>query len=198
MTNHDEVMIGQQSPQKNIEIELEAQDAEFVEFAECVSCGRKFGRQALAKHKRICKKVFGKKKNSPKDEGKVLASKPGAQDRVLDQVAQNQDQTNPTPAWKKESENFREMLKAARKQNPTPTPANKINKLAPQKVGETPKPTPANIQTTRPLIPAGNHTRKEELVTCDSCNQQFSSEGYKRHVVLCLNKRNYTLNFRKK
>lgn len=125
--NIDEIPIGLKSTQNNINIELEAQDAEYVEFIECISCGRKFGRQALAKHKKICKKVFGKKKSESqsKNPEPVLDELP----KKLGDPGKKTDQTEGVPAWKKESQSLRQMLKAARnpgKQSMPPEPKKEI------------------------------------------------------------------------
>ena len=58
----EEQVIGVKQHQKNMELELQAQDAEFEDTVECNQCGRKFGRVAIAKHSKICQKVFFQKR----------------------------------------------------------------------------------------------------------------------------------------
>lgn len=51
-------VVGQKNITKNIDLEIDAEDAKFEDVYECQGCGRKFKREALEKHKIACKKVF--------------------------------------------------------------------------------------------------------------------------------------------
>ena len=52
-------MAGVKNVRNKIDMELEAQDAEFERVYECPEgCGRTFKRVAIEKHVKICKKVF--------------------------------------------------------------------------------------------------------------------------------------------
>ena len=58
--------IGQKNHGKNIAIELEAQDAEFEDVVECITCGRKFKPIAHTKHVKTCQKFTAQQKAKDK------------------------------------------------------------------------------------------------------------------------------------
>lgn len=90
-------------------MELEAQDAEFERLFDCPEgCGRSFKRDALEKHIKVCKSVFQKKADDKK-RGISMAAKPAPiQEEENDP---NKSKAEKAKQWKKESENFRNMIK---------------------------------------------------------------------------------------
>ena len=57
----EEEVVGQKKFTENLEVELEAQNAELERLFECPEgCGRSFRKQVLQKHIKVCKKVFRK------------------------------------------------------------------------------------------------------------------------------------------
>lgn len=93
----EEEEVGKKDYKKNMNLELEAQDAEFEKLIECRQCGRSFGRAGYKKHSKVCKKVFKKKKDNGKGDKAVKAKF---------EMKKN---------WKKQSEALRDMIKANRK-----------------------------------------------------------------------------------
>ena len=87
----------------------------------CPDCGRSFNQQALMKHKKICKKVFQKKRKAF-DMTKQRVD--NGEQRSLMKQGQLMEKRNPklnnkkimggVPKWKKQSEEFRSILKANR------------------------------------------------------------------------------------
>lgn len=97
MANIEEEIVGQKDVTKNINLELEAEDAEFEKLYECQQCGRSFKRNALQKHQNICRKVFQKKKK----DGKAKKDAGGGKGKGKD--------------WKKKSEGLRNLIKNRKK-----------------------------------------------------------------------------------
>jgi hypothetical protein len=60
--NVEAEIVGQKNITKNIDLEIDAEDAKFEDLYECQGCGRKFKRDALEKHKTSCKTVFQTKR----------------------------------------------------------------------------------------------------------------------------------------
>lgn len=108
-------------------MELEAQDAEFERLYDCPEgCGRNFKREALEKHIKVCKSVFQKKVENSKIRGASVAAK----------IVNKQDTDNPyerkgeqAKQWKKDSENFRNMIKGK-------APIKEINILSEENLSE--------------------------------------------------------------
>lgn len=98
MANIEEEIVGQRDVTKNINLELEAEDAEFEQLYECQQCGRSFKRNTLQKHQKICKKVFQKKKKETKVK-KAPGPKAGGKAK-----GKGKD-------WKKKSEGLRNLIK---------------------------------------------------------------------------------------
>lgn len=93
----------------NINMELEAQDAEFERLYDCPEgCGRTFKREALEKHIKVCKSVF-QKKGEAKQRGTSVTAKPPAKEEEAENPYKAKGEQ--VKAWKKESENFRNMIK---------------------------------------------------------------------------------------
>lgn len=81
--NVEAEVVGQKNITKNIDLEIDAEDAKYEDVYECQGCGRKFKRDALEKHKTACKKVFQTKRREFNieeqrmidDDQKLLAKK---------------------------------------------------------------------------------------------------------------------------
>ena len=102
--------MGVKNIKNNINMELEAQDAEFERLYDCPEgCGRSFKRDALEKHIKVCKSVFQKKANG-KNRGASVAAKPAVKEENQD-ADPYKAKGEQVKAWKKESENFRNMIK---------------------------------------------------------------------------------------
>jgi len=104
-----------------IDMELDAQDAEFERLFECPEgCGRTFKRAALEKHVKVCKKLFQVKNDEAGYDDDAKASKPGkvqarggsvqpqkaaaAEPQVLKKPVEKQK-------WKQESDNLKKLMK---------------------------------------------------------------------------------------
>jgi hypothetical protein len=94
---------------------MEAEDAKFEDCYECQGCGRKFKREALEKHKKVCKKVFQTKrkefnaedKRQVTREQKMLANKGKRKMATQKNLASKKKGKN----WKKKSEGLKKFLK---------------------------------------------------------------------------------------
>lgn len=117
---NEEEVVGQRDVAKNMNLELEAEDAEFEKLYECQQCGRSFKRDALKKHVKVCKKVFQLKRKEFEVEEKRLVSK---EQKLL--AAKGKRKMNVTKnlkgkkgkKWKKQSEGLRKLIKKNAKQN---------------------------------------------------------------------------------
>lgn len=99
----DGKVVGVKNVKNNINMEIEAQDAEFEKLYECPEgCGRSFRRQALEKHVKICKQVF--QKDGKDGRGASVAAK------TKEEAKERSSSTN-NQKWKKDSENFRKLMK---------------------------------------------------------------------------------------
>ena len=113
--NNDDVIVGQRDVAKNMQIELEAEDAEFEQLHECPICGRSFKRSVLQKHIKVCKVVFQSKRKEFETkeqrlltkEQKLLAQK-GERKMKLDK---NLKKKGAKKKWKKQSEGLRNLIK---------------------------------------------------------------------------------------
>lgn len=110
---NDNEVVGQKNVAMNMNLELEAEDAEFEKLYECQQCGRSFKRDALQKHQKVCKKVFQLKrkefdvdeKRMISKEQKLLAAKGKRKMNV------NKNLKGKGKKWKKQSEGLRKMIK---------------------------------------------------------------------------------------
>lgn len=116
----EEQVVGQRNIAKNMEMELEAEDAEFEKLFECQGCGRSFKRDALQRHTKACKKVFQTKRKEFETqdqrmiakEQKLLAQK-GERKMRMDKNLKKKKKGG----WKKKSEGLRNMIKKNAKKN---------------------------------------------------------------------------------
>ena len=154
--------VGTKNIKTNINMELEAQDAEFEKLYQCPEgCGRSFRRVALEKHMKVCKTVFQKEQESKdanlKNRGaSVVNMKKGA---VEPSATQNRSES--VQKWKKDSEQFRKMLKGGKKENDEELPGAHL------------------------------HKPDEPQTVCDICQSSFNQQAYSRHRPLCESKKKY-------
>mmetsp|Transcript_18439 Transcript_18439/g.33227 ORF Transcript_18439/g.33227 Transcript_18439/m.33227 type:complete len:276 (-) Transcript_18439:1056-1883(-) len=135
----------------------------------CPDCGRKFNEEAMVKHAKICKKVFMTKRKKfdisskraaegaeevPKvDEMPANRRKPAAPARAAPTKAPGKDNK-----WKRQSEQFRANLRAARSgDNEGYEEARRIAQEA----------------------------EDEDMTRCQHCNRTFNPDVAKRHIPIC-------------
>ena len=154
--------VGTKNIKTNVNMELEAQDAEFEKLYQCPEgCGRSFKRIVLEKHIKVCKAVFQKeldtKEASLKNRGvSVVNMKKGAVE-----AAGTQNRAESVKKWKKDSEQFRKMLKGGKKENEDELPGAHL------------------------------HKPEEPQTVCDICQSSFNQQAYSRHRPLCESKKKY-------
>ncbi len=150
---------------------------EMGESQECPDCGRKFNLVSFQKHSKICAKVFQKSrkvfdssKKRIQDNPellKILVQKQKEEKMITNKNKKSLTQqeqfikTNEQKAkWKKDSEAFRQAMKAARQ--------------ATQAVAEG-KPLPP------PIISAPDPS----LILCPHCGRRFNEKAAERHIPKC-------------
>lgn len=112
--NVDNEIVGQRNITKNIDLEIEAEDAKFEDRYECQGCGRNFKRETLERHKKVCKKVFQTKRKEFKTEEQRQVAK---EQKMLAKKGQRKMNTQKNLAtkkgknWKKKSEGLKNFLK---------------------------------------------------------------------------------------
>lgn len=120
VANTEEEVVGQKNIAKNMQMELEAEDAEFEKLYECQGCGRSFKRNALEKHKKACKKVFQTKRKEFEAQEKRMVAK---EQKLLAKKGERKMNVNKNlkkkkgKDWKKRSEGLRNMIKKGTKKN---------------------------------------------------------------------------------
>lgn len=163
---------------ENDHIAMEAQELAREKTYPCSTCGRKFKKDTLAKHRKVCKKVFASKR--PKFDH--LAQKFGDDPEVLRKAKEAQMQIekekkmkktkkrggfpeNNKEKWKKQSEAFRAQIKMARGQKVSANEEAVINEVA-------------NIG----------------MVSCPHCSRTFGQKAADRHIPICGEKAKRTAN----
>ena len=190
----DSQVVGTKDVGKNIDLELAAQDAEFEEQIECRFCGRSFGRKVIQKHEKICKKnalqkrkKFDSQKKRVEGEAKTLMKQNARQNAINEKY-------KPKKNWQKESEAFRDMIKANRKMK-LKTDGEKSVKAKHKGGGGKGKVGGGNRRGGGPGAMRGvdgaMKAIEKDRVTCELCGGKFSVEGLKRHQPLCRSKKNY-------
>ena len=112
--NVEAEVVGQRNMTKNIDLEIQAEDAKFEDTFECQDCGRHFKRDALEKHKAVCKTVFQTKrkefqveeKRMVADDQKILAKKGERKMNVQKNLNKKTGKD-----WKKQSEGLKNFIK---------------------------------------------------------------------------------------
>lgn len=114
LIGNDNVLVGQKNIAQNMDLELQAEDAEFEKLYECQQCGRSFKRDALEKHQKVCKKVFQLKRREFEveekrvvDEKQKLLAQKGKRKMEVDKNLKK----GKGKKWKKQSEGLRQLIK---------------------------------------------------------------------------------------
>lgn len=118
----------------------EPEDGNDEDRIECKTCGRKFKEEALEKHAKVCKKVFASKRKAfdmkkqriiDNDHAMILKYKE-VEEKKKGKLGQGQNNkmnnNSKKQKWKKQSEEFRAILKNNRDVEP-PTFGSKRNIL---------------------------------------------------------------------
>merc|ERR1712176_1742328 len=135
----------------------------------CAQCGRKFAPAALARHTKICAKVFGQKRKAFKaqtvdDEAKKAA-------RSTDQAAVEKELARKRALakkkWKAQSALLRNAVRTSKQIEDAIKQGKSLNDL-PQ----------------MPSIPI-----EDDRVPCPHCGRKFAEETAKRHIPKCQNMR---------
>jgi hypothetical protein len=137
---------------------------------ECETCGRKFNVPSYAKHIKICKKVFASKRKAFNTRGKrvidsehaMLIKNVELEEKKKAKMLQNKkgkedDLPKKDPKWKKQSEQFRNVLKNAR-----------IEEAGGQ------------VSTKQVVNPD-----YDDYKHCGICNRKYNEDAYKKHLAMC-------------
>jgi len=98
-------VVGTKNTQANMNMEIEANEAQFERLFECEDCGRKFRKETFDKHTKVCKSVF--QKREPRQRGNSYAPNRTEEPANGDSNKGGADKQQ----WKKNSDNFRKMLR---------------------------------------------------------------------------------------
>lgn len=141
---------------------------------QCSDCGRKFNKEALEKHSKICKKVFLQKRkqfNSAEarlgelDNARELIEKASKIERVKDESKAKKD-TEKVPKWEQQSLAFRQAIlsaKAAAGDEDAAAKAKEIQKKL-DKMGDP----------------------DADMTKCPHCGRTFNKEAGERHIAICI------------
>ncbi|CEM07060.1 unnamed protein product [Vitrella brassicaformis CCMP3155] len=146
--------------------------AEPVDLTECDGCGRSFRPEALAKHRKVCQKVF-QQKRKPFDVAALRVSGVDGGPEALRRLRHDQRKAKrktgqgsggdapikKTPAWKQQSEAFRAAIAASRA---TTDEARQEAQARLDAVGPDPS-----------------------MVSCPHCGRTFNQDAAKRHIPIC-------------
>jgi hypothetical protein len=128
----------------------------------CNQCGRKFNAAALAKHSKICAKVFVQKR---KTFNMAAQRVEGEAKQAMKADAGNTKLRGgkPIPKWKQESQALRANLGAARI-------------------------TDTNSAEYEKAAAAASSINASALTGCDHCGRKFNDEAAARHIPICAQK----------
>lgn len=143
------------------------------ERVECPDCGRKFNHSAMAKHAKICKKVFMSKRKKF-DISSKRAAEGASEVAVVEEMPANRRKpaARPPPKaevkggvskdkWKRQSDQFRANLRAARLAG---TGDNEGYEEARKQAAD---------------------AEDADLTRCQHCNRTFNHEAAARHIPIC-------------
>lgn len=170
------------------EEEIEEEEDDGSERVECDMCGRRFKPDSLQKHRKICKKVFMqkrkkfdmKKQRVIDEEHKEIiqnaeyAEKKGK--KKVDPVLEAKKKAN-KEKWKKQSEEFRRMLRGAKKEE---NDDNFVVNGAGAGMGKG-----GGAMANKPAEPTYN----DDLTHCSICNRRYNEDAYKKHLPMCERKK---------
>lgn len=129
------------------------------ETFECESCGRRFVKEALEKHYKVCQKVFNEKRakfDSKKNrildpEHAIMLKNAEYKEKREARMNKNKDKKpQGDPKWKKQSEEFRSIIKGG---------------------GEDGVVKPSVLT--------------EDYTLCQFCNRKYNEDAYKKHLATC-------------
>jgi len=172
----------------------EADDVEDdgIERIECDGCGRKFKEEALEKHGKICKKVFQSKRKAfntknmriiDSEHATILKQKEMEEKKKGKQgnVVAKQNMNNKKAKWKKQSEEFRAIMKSGKTTTGFGTETNfgkggSKNNLGGKMLGKN-------------VLPS-NHVNVPSAITedynhCGLCNRRYNENAYIKHLPTC-------------
>lgn len=141
----------------------------------CQDCGRTFKAKVLARHSRICKKVFVQKRKAFDSAANRLNEFENAQELIAKAHRIEKELDNPKPKakekkalpdWQKKSLEFRQAMLAAKAAAGDTVAAEKASELQQQ------------LNAFGPSEPSG--------VKCPHCGRTFNKEAGERHIVICL------------
>jgi hypothetical protein len=142
-------------------------DAERDLLHSCADCGRKFNAESLARHRRICRKVF-KSKRKVFDSAKIRLSAieehlPGSTITPVASKKKRQIEQKPPTLktnWRLKSMQFRSAIGAMRKENGGSYPI---------------------LNTEDSRVPSSDSS----LTHCPHCDRGFNADAAKRHIAVC-------------
>ena len=141
---------------------------------QCQNCGRKFKREAYAKHVPICARVFQNKKEpeNPKNHDKKIEKPPSRQNKGL----------NNKPKWENQSNELRAIIQSKRAEKDKKTEI-KIEIEEPKKHIDNNKMmgSPTNTNSNRPLYSRDS----KGYFLCELCNKKFTKMNYESHLNDC-------------
>ena len=152
---------------------------------QCPNCGRKFKREAYAKHVPICARVFQNKKEpeNPKTSDKKLEKPPSRQNKGKGM--------NSKPKWENQSNELRAIIQSKRAEKDKKNDKNKEIKIEieePKKhidnVNNNNLGSPINNNNNRPLYSRDN----KGFLQCELCNKKFTKMNYESHLNDCKQK----------
>ncbi len=159
----DKQVVGTKNIKNNVNMELEAQDAEFEKLYQCPEgCGRSFKRNALEKHIKVCKTVFQKNEETGNAKNRGASVNLIKKDPTADSKEANRSES--VQKWKKDSEQFRKMLRKGGKSE----------------------------KADEDDLPGAQHHKPEQpQKICDICSKSFNEQAFIRHRPLCESKKKY-------
>ena len=153
---------------------LDEQAAQFggleqtVERVQCHQCGRKFSQSALARHMKICKKVFGQKRkafNMKKQRGDDEAMKAARNKNPEIEAELKRKKEAAKKKWKAQSAMLRNAVRSSKQ----------IDQAMKDGVPLSDLPQMASIPVEDTRVP------------CPHCGRKFAEETAKRHIPKCQN-----------
>lgn len=139
---------------------------------ECDNCHRRFNLSSLAKHRKICEKVFtGQRKvfnmTAKRLEGteaeKIAKKATKSGGGGSKKAASAEEQPLKKPDWKSKSSAFRDAMKASRDVS-------------------------AAIKEGRELPPMKPSAPDPSLIQCEYCSRRFNDKAAERHIAFCREK----------
>eukprot|EP00485_Elphidium_margaritaceum_P010103 CAMPEP_0202695580 /NCGR_PEP_ID=MMETSP1385-20130828/9144_1 /ASSEMBLY_ACC=CAM_ASM_000861 /TAXON_ID=933848 /ORGANISM="Elphidium margaritaceum" /LENGTH=737 /DNA_ID=CAMNT_0049351637 /DNA_START=77 /DNA_END=2290 /DNA_ORIENTATION=- len=145
-------------------------DPQQIARVPCHQCGRKFAQDALQKHIRICKKVFGQKRKQFNTKHQRSDNEALQAQSTTDQAAIERELARKKEAQKKKWKAQSSMLRDAIRQSKAIEQAIKDGK-------------PLSEVPAMQSMPAA----MDDRVPCPHCGRKFAEETAKRHIPKCQN-----------